>query len=372
LAVRFSQDRIKSVFQDGSEVEAALGKIRTEPGIGDYDLILSVPFPQIEIVRWHARGSCGDKEHWFTFDNRRLYALQRAATAHWPRRVAVAVQVLYADCGGLMRRKCDSATAGRSVNIGRCLESPTAVWDWQEEVKATSDATENSSAWGKALASLATIAADDNKVAVDALRDATEGHNSLLAMLARHEIPNVQQLSPVLMRALLEKESVGANNEAAAPCPTPSTNTGSDSSDFSSDQEAPKAVCKTARKALQILKAAQHGISGAWKDEGGNAYDVEISGEITWRVRKNGLVGSRLITLSFDAENGLLWWGSKRTHFVDPLQMLSEPQRASWYAAKDKDKLRPTFVWSWRQEWNEAGQKRPPKRSTRNGIRCRG
>ena len=52
-------------------------QITVEPGAGDYDIILKAPFPTIEIIRWSQNGrKKGGHEHWFSFDNRRLYHMQ--------------------------------------------------------------------------------------------------------------------------------------------------------------------------------------------------------------------------------------------------------------------------------------------------------
>jgi len=114
LAVRFTQQRIRTTFKDGYDVEATIKEIATVAGVDDYDLILEAPFPCIEIIRWSANGRrAGREDHWFTFDNRRLYCLQRLAAEHWPKRVAIAVHVLYADAG----RSGRSLTPGHKASL---------------------------------------------------------------------------------------------------------------------------------------------------------------------------------------------------------------------------------------------------------------
>jgi hypothetical protein len=137
LAVRFSQQRIRSTFKDGYDVEETIKEITAVAGIDDYDLILEAPFPTIEIIRWSAGGrGAGKKDHWFTFDNRRLYCLQRIATEYWPKRVAVAVHVLYADAGAI-RKKLDSRTEGLAVSIGHAFDSADELqkWAWRDAVQ---------------------------------------------------------------------------------------------------------------------------------------------------------------------------------------------------------------------------------------------
>lgn len=151
LAVRFTQEHIRTTFRDGRVVEASMAEIRPEPGVGEYDLILCAPFPAIEIVRlksprqssWRRRanGRSGAREedrgeHWFTLDNRRLYCLQRTAAAHWPKRVAARVEILYADPGSFWR-KYDSSTCGNSVTIAHsCRAAPLTRWDWRKHAAA--------------------------------------------------------------------------------------------------------------------------------------------------------------------------------------------------------------------------------------------
>ncbi|CAE6973381.1 unnamed protein product [Symbiodinium natans] len=108
LSVRFSQDRMWEEFSDGRQVEDTVWEISAKDGGHGYDLFLSPPFPSVEIVRLRQQrreGSTGvvnergerlyGDESWFTFDNRRLYCLQRAALEHWPRTTAVVVKVLF-------------------------------------------------------------------------------------------------------------------------------------------------------------------------------------------------------------------------------------------------------------------------------------
>lgn len=175
--MRFTQDRIKETFRDGRPIELALSQITTLPGIGEYDLILHAPFPDIEVVYWRSKNRVSRRgtnnrgrqwaepefDGWFSFDNRRLCCLQRAAAALWPRRCAAVVQALYADSGD-MRRKYDSTSLGTAVSVGRCREAPLSYWDWREEVDPEGSPAE--------LSAERVIAADDAKDSVDDLYSA--------------------------------------------------------------------------------------------------------------------------------------------------------------------------------------------------------
>jgi hypothetical protein len=151
FAIRFTQEHIRTTFRDGRSVEATIEEIYAESSIqeqnADYDVILRFPFPAMEIIRWRASerqshavelsNDLGEEltgEHWFTLDNRRLFCLQRAAAACWPRRVAVAADILRTSPGSV-KRKYDTTTYGCSVTIAASSrDAPIKRWDWRQEV----------------------------------------------------------------------------------------------------------------------------------------------------------------------------------------------------------------------------------------------
>mmetsp|Transcript_59607 Transcript_59607/g.141831 ORF Transcript_59607/g.141831 Transcript_59607/m.141831 type:complete len:321 (-) Transcript_59607:131-1093(-) len=151
LAVRFSQDRIWPDFQDGRHIEDSLQEIDSvEAKVAYYDVILRPPFPPMEIIRLkqERREDDGERmrdpkgrriygeESWFTFDNRRLYCLQRKALQLWPTAVAVVVKVLFdfpeVRCA---RHKFRTTSDGCSVKISLPDGSPGSRWCWQEVVE---------------------------------------------------------------------------------------------------------------------------------------------------------------------------------------------------------------------------------------------
>mmetsp|Transcript_45357 Transcript_45357/g.117402 ORF Transcript_45357/g.117402 Transcript_45357/m.117402 type:complete len:401 (-) Transcript_45357:182-1384(-) len=176
FAVRFTQEHIRTTFRDGRVMEDTISEIEAaQAGTDDYDLVLDVPFPPIEIIRWRpprTRASKVDsgvgreheapeQTHWFTLDNRRLYCLQRAAAAHWPRRVAAKVEILYADPGKI-RRKYDSSTVGCWVSISPSVRVPAiSWWHWRQEVPLH----------GAAASAVENVLADDGKHRVSDLHD---------------------------------------------------------------------------------------------------------------------------------------------------------------------------------------------------------
>mmetsp|Transcript_70014 Transcript_70014/g.154864 ORF Transcript_70014/g.154864 Transcript_70014/m.154864 type:complete len:366 (-) Transcript_70014:117-1214(-) len=152
LAVRFSQDRIWPDFQDGTRIEDSLTQIVTVPLKGaSYDLVLRPPFPPMEVIRLkqERREADGEQvrdekgrrqygeESWFTFDNRRLYCLQRSALQLWPMVVAVVVKVLFdfpdVRCA---RHKFRTTSDGCSVKISLPDGQPGSLWNWQEAARA--------------------------------------------------------------------------------------------------------------------------------------------------------------------------------------------------------------------------------------------
>jgi len=182
FAVRFSQDYVRTTFRDGRSIEASVADVRSKPGVQDYELVLDAPFPPIEILRYKPHGRDGAAgEQWCTFDNRRLYCLQRAAAELWPKRVAIPVQVLYAD-NGSMRRKYDSLTCGWSVSVQNHLHDATPVchWDWQQFLDQRSTNYAESQASSLALL---TVEADANKAMAELSKAPAE--DSALSTLER-------------------------------------------------------------------------------------------------------------------------------------------------------------------------------------------
>lgn len=151
LAVRFSQDRIWQEFTDGRPVQETLKEIRIVSLKGScYDAILRPPFPAIEIIRLtqEVRQEDGERalnekgrrtygeESWFTFDNRRLYCLQRSALQLWPMVVGVVVKVLY-DMPAVRcaKQKFRSTTDGCSVKLSLSDGTCGSTWNWQKAIQ---------------------------------------------------------------------------------------------------------------------------------------------------------------------------------------------------------------------------------------------
>mmetsp|Transcript_28053 Transcript_28053/g.80899 ORF Transcript_28053/g.80899 Transcript_28053/m.80899 type:complete len:404 (+) Transcript_28053:121-1332(+) len=337
LAVRFTQDYVRSTFRDGRDVEAALPEVEEQPGVGGYDVVLRPPFPAIEVIRWRPRrshsevmpadGSTGalpvEGEHWFTFDNRRLYCLQLAAAARWPRRAAVVVEVLYADTGD-MRRKYDSTTSGRAVSLGHSLDILVGRWDWRDTVaRPSADAY---SAEERAAMSMA--AADDAKSRVDQLLDppcepGPDGAKGLWAL----EEASTEALTPV------------GSHEG-----------GSDASGPASVHATPRAATppRLPSPPVQVMSVnVETSLEGEWQGEKGETYTIQPQGEATWICMRQDGYRSKRYTVVYDQELGFLWWGLQKTYFLDLADVRDMPDRARWYSASDRvKKRRPRFAWT--------------------------
>ena len=143
LAVRFSQEHVRTTFRNGMKLEEVANLIQGEPGgpNAPYDVVLKPPFPNIEIVRWapkpqggRTKLSLGEDMHWYTKDNRRLYVLQKVATKLWPKKVAVEVDVLFTVPSELLK-KYDSSTAGLFAALGESVHCQnTSIWHWGHAV----------------------------------------------------------------------------------------------------------------------------------------------------------------------------------------------------------------------------------------------
>ncbi|CAE7476257.1 unnamed protein product [Symbiodinium pilosum] len=140
----FSQNHIRPEFQDGRSIDSAvefIGSRRFAPhdakdlGVPqktDWWLLLP-PFPPIEVIQWRIKlreeDGCqvvddngnelyGDRE-WYSLDNRRLYCLQKAAAALYPKQVLVLVSIVHQEEGTCREfRKFRSVDRGRSIRLG--------------------------------------------------------------------------------------------------------------------------------------------------------------------------------------------------------------------------------------------------------------
>lgn len=172
LEVFFSQNVIYPRFADGRSVDDSVRQIRAiadDSEEKEVDIILEAPFPTIEVVEWAPRlrdregKPILDKEGnerlgpegLFTLDNRRLYALQRAAVAHYPRTCKVEV-VKVRERYEVARhvKKFRTRTNGMAISISEWNGTGRdnardfnimRVWDWRSAVAAVKEGQKASS-----------------------------------------------------------------------------------------------------------------------------------------------------------------------------------------------------------------------------------
>lgn len=114
-------------------------------------MLMSAPFPRIEVTKWRCKlrepdGSpkldpstglelYSHEEIWFTFDNRRLYCLQKAAAKLWPREVRCEVVEIPPTLARTRElRKFDTRTFGYSIIVGRRDNPSPENWSWRASV----------------------------------------------------------------------------------------------------------------------------------------------------------------------------------------------------------------------------------------------
>mmetsp|Transcript_36574 Transcript_36574/g.108693 ORF Transcript_36574/g.108693 Transcript_36574/m.108693 type:complete len:378 (-) Transcript_36574:165-1298(-) len=326
LAVRFTQDHVRPVFQDGHDLESTIAAIKTKPGTGEYDLVLEAPFPAIEIVRWYQRhpsGSEKDGKHWCTLDNRRLYCLQRAAVAHWPKRVAVVVEVLYAATEGVLRKN-DSSSAGLSVSIGHSPKALTDHWEWRSAAAAASG--NDDAATVRAAEDL--VAGDDVRSSVAELTDAPAGPS----MLDRFFLAEEEAKKQVSV-------SEGSSCSTAL-SPSPRSASLRSISGNSSGSESPK---QTKGSESWGSWSWCEGLEGNWRGEQGETYQVWATGETSWScVKKEAGGRPQTFTLWYDEAGDSVWWGNRWTLYMKADEARNGG-KVGWYAANGGRK--PRFSW---------------------------
>lgn len=161
LDIAFSQNVIYPLFSNGGSVDEVVSQIRVREPSDDNveaDLVLEPPFPKIEVIWWCPKLRNGEgkplldeqgserrgREALFSIDNRRLYALQRAAVARYPKTCVVEVSVI-TDKGEVARhlKKFRTRLNGLSITISEWngvgrdnARDYTAlrVWDWRSVV----------------------------------------------------------------------------------------------------------------------------------------------------------------------------------------------------------------------------------------------
>jgi hypothetical protein len=367
LAIRFTQEHIRPVFQDGiHEIEDTIKLIETRPGQGDYDVILSAPFPNIEIVRWYQQGELRDRDdkHWFTLDNRRLYCLQRCAAALWPRRCAAVVEVLYVATEGI-RRKDNSSSAGKTVGIGHSMKQLVGRWDWRQAVPA--DLMEGPAA---KLAE-ETITTDEGRPSVKELLDAPAPPSMLDLFFQAQEVgPAVPQATAMSIQRAAPATATQASSrkqpraqgggsgkggvnralpttsEATSSTGEPSTPRSASGSDNESD-----ALHQDKRAEEWVgFPALNAALSGNWRGEKGEIYELRPRPDkASWTcVRTDASIGSgsRRFTLWYDQDSDAVWWGNSWNLYLKASQVRQgKTKQVSWVSDREDGRQKQRFLW---------------------------
>lgn len=354
FAVRFTQEHIRSTFRDGRELQLALAQIEVHEGVGEYDVVLHAPFPTIEVIRYEpserrmGADCCEEVEsgvdtgaHWFTFDNRRLYCLQHAAAAQWPKKVAAVVEVLYADPGTL-RKKFDSTTLGRSVNLDD--HSSLSRWDWRESVAGPHCSTEHDA---DAMA-LSAVATDDAKETVDALQGKQNDISAAMRFLASEHASLAAHNSVCKVDEPPSFSTTSTTIELADEC-SETVEKASEPSNVSSDvADLESTAWATGDKLL----------SGVWKSKG-ETYTITFDDAGFGTCVRQGFGAARRFTVVLDEGADVAWWGLEHKFGVDLSQLRARPRAAHWYSGhtfcQATGSRKAKWVWSKTEEANDDG-----------------
>jgi len=381
LALRFTQAHIRSTFRDGRDVAATIGQIEHRPGVQEYDVVLHAPFPHIEIIRCspHQRKHGSSKksvqrddqqhktcteEHWFTFDNRRLYCLQKAAIALWPKRVAAVVEVLYADSGAL-RRKYDSETYGLSVDIRHSTDIYVGTWSWQKAVSGSKAINTDD------IAAFQAVADDDAKKSMDALEGVPQ-EPSLLEAFFGAAVHDSQALE---CRPTSLTERDGDRNV----CSTTASLTDSPGISDESDLGSPRSAVQTGSKSKSggqagaeedeeefaeshtpDLEQLKRNLSYTWVGIRGETYCIDCEKK-NWSCTRWDAVGYRRYTLVYDSELEIVWWGLDQKYFFSPWELASKNYEVRWYSGSDLSMQRSKFTWHKYVEKSKSWQEYPQR-----------
>lgn len=356
FAIRFTQENIRTTFQDGRALQDSLAQIKTQPGDGkNYDLVLCAPFPAIEIIRWSG-GSRSNQigEQWYTFDNRRLFCLQRAAAAYWPARVAAVVEVLYRADKGSWSKKCDTTTDGMSANVRHCgylQDQSLGRWDWQAAVKRiSSEAASKGIVTVDYVLAAKAVATDCSKKSVDELLGAPEAPRLLDAPIGLQKMATMcERQESVSSESGSENGKRGTTKAVAA---TPSTGASEDPevSEGSSPRfdDLPETASSEGTETEETPKArVAHLVDGVWVGRQGETYKFEAYDDSSWTCIKTSPGSQKKYTIHYDWDSGFVWWGTEWSFFLDPAQLQTQTEQVAWYPGKDfgKKKLKPRFTW---------------------------
>lgn len=340
LAIRFTQEHVSSTFSDGRILEDVVPQVSAATGAGPFEIVLQAPFPAIEVARWRACKLSQNRlqrdnpvfgltaeqgtDHWFSMDNRRLYVLQRAATALWPRRVGVAVDILYAVPDELYQ-KFDSSTCGLLASVGdsgHCTTGTTWNWlAWVTPAHGPADMRQEKSA-------LKQVRHDDMVDELTFLADVPCGSPVSRALEAEQN----QQVSPALSLTTFT-------------CQT-------DSHASENDGVGQQMHSHTAEPQQRSSRAMQP-LEGIWRGKQHETYTVvfQTSGkkQVLGTVVRQHKAVSKSFSITYDRDSGHVFWGSNNKYALALSEVVDNPRSAKWYLMQDlkfsTTEAKPAFEW---------------------------
>lgn len=166
LDIKFSQQVIYPTFNDFRTIDDGVLSIKEEAVMSEkFDMLLHTTFPAITVTRWRPklRDAQGlpvlekdtsqqlfGEEKFFSLDNRRLYALQRACAERHPMRCGVEVFEILGGPSFSMVKKFRTRTHGETVLVGSFqgqsrdnLVESNALWDPRQMILFVEDAARN-------------------------------------------------------------------------------------------------------------------------------------------------------------------------------------------------------------------------------------
>ncbi|CAK9035986.1 unnamed protein product [Durusdinium trenchii] len=403
LAVRFSQDRVRTTFRNGQSLEEVIELVKVKE-VGDkssaepfhpYDVILQPPFSNIEVVRWGPRklrvnGSCGislpgDEMHWYTNCNQRLYVLQRVAAKYWPKKVACEVDVLFTVPNELLKTY-DSSTAGLLAALSESAHCESAsVWNWGRAVTnsngkmdmALERAAMKQLEKDDASCTLADLVSIPHVLKTESRAEVLDDAETFAASTSSEQV----MASPRIQSSSSEKQEE-AEVENKPKC---EAEKGSKKKKAKSKQKERKSASgkkESAKRAdswsSKWPSFAEHweGVSGLlegqWRGPKGETYqmsfeepsDDDVTGCCTRDSgRDRDRMSQRTFSICYEYDTCLLWWGLQRKFCLDPEEVRSNPHCARWYVV---GKDTPEFEWK-RIEDSEPAKGR--QNASRNGAR---
>lgn len=328
LALRFTQEEIKSTFDDGPDLNESVKQIQSKPGADGYDFILEAPFPKMQIIRCTEVAEV-DAQHWFALGNRRLYCLQRVAASLWPKKCAARVDLLRGE------KKYVSSSVGRGVTIkplDTCDVEQSHRWEWRAAVQVGLETHLRRSLRG--------VSDYDIRQAHDFVAgEGKKASTQELEVVIRDHSPSIRKLSDPATPTDVGSSDFGSLTENISN-PSPRSANNMEESHF---------PCKeNARRSQDTLSALRATLQGTWAGEKGETYEVQESGqEATWTcVRWNNFGSSKKYTLWYDIKSNCIAWGLDWSYFVDASEFLQDPINLQWYSGFDKSH-KPRFTWQY-------------------------